>query len=63
MWIEVTAVGNNQKFAVNFDHVTQVFPMAKGAMIVRSADDRIQVLESYDYIIARLHSIVAKKSA
>ncbi|MFK0382957.1 MULTISPECIES: hypothetical protein [Rhizobium/Agrobacterium group] len=60
MWIEVTAVGNSQKFAINFDHVLQILPLAQGAMIVRGPNDRVQVMESYDYLVARLHAATSK---
>lgn len=34
MWIEVTSVGNNQKFAINFDHVLQISPLPQGTLIL-----------------------------
>lgn len=60
MWIEVTAVSTNQKFAVNFNHVLQISPLPQGTLIVRGAADRVPVMESYDYIVARLHGAAAK---
>lgn len=60
MWIEVTAAGSNQKFAINFDHVTQISPLAQGTLVLRAGNERVQVMESYDYIVARLHSTVLK---
>ncbi len=60
MWIEVTSVTNSQKFAINFDHVLQISPLPQGTLILRSATDRVQVMESYDYIVARLHAAVPK---
>ncbi|KAA3512008.1 hypothetical protein RMS29_007210 [Agrobacterium rosae] len=60
MWIEVTAVSNNQKFAINFDHVTQISPLVQGTLIMRAGNERVQVMESYDYIIARLHAAASK---
>lgn len=60
MWIEVTAVSNNQKFAINFDHVLQISPLAQGTLVLRSGNDRVHVMEGYDYIIARLHAAAAK---
>ncbi|KQO81331.1 hypothetical protein ASF29_18090 [Rhizobium sp. Leaf262] len=60
MWIEVTAVSNNQKFAINFDHVTQISPLVQGTLILRAGNERVQVMESYDYIVARLHAAASK---
>ncbi|WP_320199951.1 hypothetical protein RMR16_005705 [Agrobacterium sp. rho-13.3] len=60
MWIEVTTAGGNQKFAINFDHVIQISPLAQGTLIIRGANERVQVMESYDYIVARLHAAAAK---
>ncbi len=60
MWIEVTAVNNNQKFAINFDHVMQISPLAQGTLILRDGNERVHVMESYDYIVARLHAAAAK---
>lgn len=57
MWIEVTAVSNNQKFAVNFDHVLQVSPLAQGTLLMWVGNERVQILERYDYIVARLHGV------
>lgn len=60
MWIEVTAAANNQKLAINFDHVTQITPLAQGTLVMRHGNERVQVMESYDYIVARLHSTAQK---
>ncbi len=60
MWIEVTAVGNNQKFAINFNHVIQISPLAQGTLIMRMGNERVQVMETYDYIVARLHAAAPK---
>ncbi|MES5096902.1 hypothetical protein ABUK73_01590 [Agrobacterium sp. BA1120] len=60
MWIEVTAASNNQKFAINFDHVTQISPLVQGALILRAGNERVQVMESYDYLVARLHAAAVK---
>jgi hypothetical protein len=57
MWIEVTAVSNNHKFAVNFDHVLQISPLAQGTLLMRVGNERVQILERYDYIVARLHGV------
>jgi hypothetical protein len=48
MWIEVTAVSNNHKFAVNFDHVLQISPFAQGTLLMRVGNERVQILERYD---------------
>ncbi|WP_157940971.1 hypothetical protein [Agrobacterium bohemicum] len=56
----MTAVSNNQKFAINFDHVTQISPLVQGTLILRAGNERVQVMESYDYIVARLHATAPK---
>ncbi len=61
MWIEVTAVSNNMKFAINFEHVLQISPLSQGTSVLRAGNERVHVMESYDYIIARLHSAAAAK--
>ncbi|WP_112963547.1 hypothetical protein [Agrobacterium sp. fls2-241-TYG-188a] len=60
MWIEVTAVSNNQKLAINFDHVTQISPLSQGTLVLRAGNERVHVMESYDYIVARLHAAAPK---
>lgn len=61
MWIEVTLASSSQKFAINFDHVTQISPLPQGTLVLRAGNERVQVMESYDYIIARLHAAAATK--
>jgi len=54
MWIEVTATSSGQKFAINFDHVTDFYPMAAGSLLVRSQGNRVEVKEPYEAILELL---------
>lgn len=56
MWIELTTT-ENEKFAVNLDHVVRMVPMAQGTQIVPADGAPFYVNEELHMIIGRVRTI------